>query len=71
MRIARDGKFLDELAKQNPVIYRQFGGLRPETYITIRGKDLLELKLKALDRLAEEGMDAVLVAAIERGVNTD
>ena len=69
--IARDGKFLDELAKQNPVIYLQFDGLRPEAYVTIRGEDLLELKLKALGRLAEKGMDAVLVAAIERGVNTD
>jgi hypothetical protein len=71
VRIARDDKFLDELAKQNPVIYFQFDGLRPETYVTIRGEDLLELKLKALDRLVEKGMDAVLVAAIERGVNTD
>ena len=71
VRIARDDKFLDELAKQNPVIYFQFDGLRPETYVTIRGEDLLELKLKALDRLVEKGMDAVLVAAIERGVNTN
>ena len=71
VRIARDDKFLDELAEQNPVIYFQFDGLRPETYITIRGEDLLDLKLKALDRLAEKGMDAVLVAAIEHGVNTD
>jgi len=71
VHIARDDKFPDELAEQNPVIYFQFDGLRPETYITIRGEDLFELKLKALDRLAEKGMDAVLVAAIERGVNTD
>ena len=71
VRIARDDKFLDELAKQNPVIYFRFDGLRPETYVTIRGEDLLELKLKALDRLVEKGMDAVLVAAIERGVNTN
>jgi uncharacterized radical SAM superfamily Fe-S cluster-containing enzyme len=71
VRIARDDKFLDELAEQNPVIYFQFDGLRPETYITIRGEDLLDLKLKALDRLAEKGIDAVLVAAIEHGVNTD
>ena len=71
VRIARDDKFLDELAKQNPVIYFQFDGLRPETYVTIRGEGLLELKLKALDRLVEKGMDVVLVAAIERGVNTD
>ena len=52
-------------------IYFQFDGLRPETYLTIRGEDFLDMKLKALDRLAEKGMDAVLVAAIERGVNTD
>ena len=71
VRIARDDKFLDDLAKQNPVIYFQFDGLRPETYLTIRGEDFLDMKLKALDRLAEKGMDAVLVAAIERGVNTD
>ncbi len=71
VRIARGDKFLDELAKQNPVIYFQFDGLRPGTYLTIRGEDLIDLKLKALDRLAEKGIDAVLVAAIERGVNTD
>ena len=70
-RIARDDDFLEGLAKQNPVIYFQFDGLRRETYEIIRGKDLLDLKLKALDRLAEKGLDAVLVAAIERGVNTD
>jgi len=71
VRIARDDRFLDQLAEQNPVIYLQFDGLRPETYVTIRGEDLLDLKLKALERLAGKGIDAVLVAAIERGVNTD
>ncbi|WP_289086145.1 AAA family ATPase, partial [uncultured Sulfitobacter sp.] len=35
-----------------------------------RGRaDLVEEKLRALDRLAEADMHAVLVAAIERGVN--
>ena len=53
------------------MIYFQFGGLRRETFQTIRGEDLLDLKFKALNRLAEKGLDAVLVAAIERGVNTD
>ena len=53
------------------MIYFQFDGLRRETYETIRGEDLLDLKLRALDRLAENGLDTVLVAAIERGVNTD
>ncbi len=69
VRIARDDKFLDELARLNPVIYFQFDGLSPETYRTIRGEDLLDLKLLALDRMQEAGLDAVLVAAIERDVN--
>ena len=71
VRIARDDKFLEELAKLKPVIYFQFDGLRPETYLTIRGEDLLDLKLRALDRLHQAGLDTVLVAAIERGVNVD
>ncbi|MBO19237.1 MAG: radical SAM protein, partial [Chloroflexi bacterium] len=71
VRIARDDAFLDGLAQLEPVIYFQFDGLRPETYQTIRGEDLLDLKLRALDRMAEKSLDAVLVAAIERDVNTD
>ena len=71
VRIARDDRFLEGLAKLEPVIYFQFDGLRPETYLTLRGEDLLELKLLALDRMREAGLDVVLVAAVERGVNVD
>ena len=71
VRIAKDDRFLQQLARLDPVIYFQFDGLRPETYMTIRGEDLLETKLKALDRLHEAGLDAVIVAAIERDVNVD
>ena len=71
VRLARDDKFLADLAKLDPVIYFQFDGLRPETYLTIRGEDLLELKLLALDRMNQAGLNVVLVAAIERGVNVD
>ena len=71
VRIARDDRFLDGLAKLNPVIYFQFDGLRKETYLMLRGEDLLDLKLQALDRLQSAGLDAVLVAAVEKGVNVD
>ena len=71
VRIARDDRFLEGLAKVNPVIYFQFDGLRKETYLTLRGEDLLGLKLQALDRLQSAGLDAVLVAAVEKGVNVD
>ena len=71
VRIARDDKFLESLARLKPVIYFQFDGLRRETYRTIRGEDLLDTKLKALDRMQQAGLDAVIVAAIEHGVNVD
>jgi uncharacterized radical SAM superfamily Fe-S cluster-containing enzyme len=69
-RIARDDAFLAELAEVKPALYFQFDGFESETYRVIRGEpDLLPQKLKALDRLAEVGMDVTLVPAIERGVN--
>ena len=71
VRIARDDRFLESLAKLKPVIYFQFDGLRPETYRSIRGEDLLDLKLRALDRLHQAALDVVLVAAIERHINVD
>ena len=71
VRIARDDRFLEALAKLDPVIYFQFDGLRRETYLELRGEDLLDLKLRALDRMHQAGLDAVLVAAVETGVNVD
>ena len=69
VRIARDDRFLEGLAKLKPAIYFQFDSLDDETYVAIRGERLLETKLRALDRLAEADLDVGLVAAVERGVN--
>ena len=69
VRIAKDDRFLEGLAELKPSIYFQFDGLDDETYRTIRGEDLLETKMRALDRLAEVDLDVALVAAVERGVN--
>ena len=71
IRIAKDDRFLTGLADVGPTIYLQFDGFSTQTHEAIRGRDLLETKLKALDRLAEAGLDAVLVPAIEKGVNHD
>jgi uncharacterized radical SAM superfamily Fe-S cluster-containing enzyme len=69
-RIARDDRFLAELAEIRPSIYFQFDGFEAETYRIIRGEpDILEEKLQALDRLAEIGCDVVLVPAVERDIN--
>lgn len=70
IRIARDDRFLEGLAQVKPHIYMQFDGFDPRTYRLLRGRaDLLEIKLKALDRLAEVDLRVVLVPAIEYGVN--
>ena len=68
-RIATDPDWARELASLRPMIYLQFDGLEDETYVQLRGEPLLQEKLTALDRLAELGMDTILVAAVERGVN--
>jgi uncharacterized radical SAM superfamily Fe-S cluster-containing enzyme len=70
IRIARDDKFLAGLQRLKPHVYLQFDGFEAETNRIIRGKpDLIEDKLRALDRLAEADVRAVLVGAVERGVN--
>jgi len=69
-RIARDDRFLEQLNEVRPSLYFQFDGFDSETYRILRGEpDILEEKIRALDRLAEIGLHVTLVPAIERGVN--
>ena len=69
LRLAQDPVFARQLIDYHPAIYLQFDGLRAETYRSLRGRDLREVKKQALDNLAEAGLYAVLVATITRGVN--
>jgi tetraether lipid synthase len=70
LKLAHDDRLLTRLAGLKPTIYLQFDGFDPATNRALRGRDdLVATKLKTLDRLAEAGVRAVLVAAIERGVN--
>jgi hypothetical protein len=50
-------------------IYLQFDSLRPEPYAALRGRDLLEIKLKALKRLNAARLSTTLVMTLKRGLN--
>jgi len=70
IRIANDDRFLDGLSRLKPHIYMQFDGFDPQTNLMLRGRaDLVEIKLKALDRMADADLRVVLVPAIEHGIN--
>jgi uncharacterized radical SAM superfamily Fe-S cluster-containing enzyme len=69
-RIARDDKFVEQLAEVKPAFYFQFDGFERRTSLTLRGEaDIVEQRIRALDRLAAAGLHVTLVPAIERGVN--
>lgn len=69
-RISSDDRFLEQLNEVRPAIYFQFDGFDSETYRILRGEpNILEEKLRALDRLAQIGLSVTLVPAVERGVN--
>lgn len=69
IRLARDRRFVGELARLAPHVYLQFDGFEAATHLAIRGQDLREDKRRALEHCAEAGLTVTLVAAVERGVN--
>ncbi|MGQ0482448.1 MAG: radical SAM protein [Pseudonocardia sp.] len=75
IRLASDRRFVAALAERNlrhgkPLnIYLQFDGFDERTHREIRGKDLREIKRRALDNCAKVGLGVTLVAAVERGLN--
>jgi len=71
IRLARDRAFAQALAEYKTAIYLQFDGLREETHVKIRGRDLRDLKDGALAHCEEAGLSVTLVAAVEKGVNDD
>ncbi|MGI5149338.1 radical SAM protein [Plantactinospora sp. CA-294935] len=74
IRLASDRRFVAELGKRNRPgravnVYLQFDGFDERTHREIRGRDLREIKQRALDNCAEVGLTVTLVAAVERGLN--
>lgn len=69
IRFARDPELCDLLAENHTKVYLQFDGLESGSLEMLRGRDLVETKLKALDALGDAGVSVVLVATIAKGVN--
>jgi hypothetical protein len=75
IRLASDQSFAVALGARNGragksvSVYLQFDGLDEATHVAIRGRDLREVKRRALDNCAAAGLTVTLVAAVERGLN--
>jgi 7,8-dihydro-6-hydroxymethylpterin dimethyltransferase len=71
IRIAQDDKFLAGLADARPTVYLQFDGFSDRAHSLLRGQNLLDVKLQALDRLTQAKLDVVLVPTIASHINHD
>jgi uncharacterized radical SAM superfamily Fe-S cluster-containing enzyme len=71
VRLSQSVDYCRELkAAGASTIYLQFDGLTPEVYRFIRGVDLLDTKMKAIENLRQAGFDSVvLVVTLVKGVN--
>jgi uncharacterized radical SAM superfamily Fe-S cluster-containing enzyme len=71
LRLAQSVDYCRELKEAGvSTVYLQFDGLTPEVYKFIRGVDLLETKMKAIQNLREAGFSSVvLVVTLVKGVN--
>jgi uncharacterized radical SAM superfamily Fe-S cluster-containing enzyme len=71
LRLAQDPEYAKKLKGAGvSTIYLQFDGLTSDVYKFIRGLDLLETKMKAIENLRQAGYDSiVLVVTLVKGVN--
>lgn len=73
VRIAQDEKFVQALSELGSgfEIYLQFDSLVSETYEKMRGQDLLQTKMDAIEILFKYNIPVTLVTTVERAVNDD
>jgi len=71
VRISQDVEYAKNLKEAGvSTVYLQFDGLTSDVYKFIRGVDLLETKMKAIQNLREAGIHSiVLVVTLIKGVN--
>lgn len=73
IRIAKDEKFVEKLAQYAPgfEVYLQYDSLKSEALLSLRGEDLSEIRLKALENLNKYNLSTTLVVTLQKGLNSD
>ena len=72
LRLAADASYAAALREAGvSCAFLQFDGLRAGTYTALRGRDLTETKLRAVENCAAAGLPVVLVPTLAGGVNVD
>jgi uncharacterized radical SAM superfamily Fe-S cluster-containing enzyme len=72
LRLASDKEYIRRLqAAGLSSVFLQFDGVDDEIYRSLRGRALLNQKLKAIKNCRETALGVVLVPTLVRGVNTD
>jgi uncharacterized radical SAM superfamily Fe-S cluster-containing enzyme len=73
IRIAQDKGFAERLATYMPdfEIYLQFDSFRPNVLEKLRGKDLTDVRRKAIEVLNSLDLSTTLVVTLEKGQNDD
>lgn len=72
IRIAEDSDYVKKLKEAGlSSVFLQFDGTRDEIYQKLRGKDLLQHKVKAIENCARYGIGVILVPTLVYGVNID
>ncbi len=71
VRLGQDRAYLQRLKDAGlNAVYLQWDGVDDEVYQQIRGANLLEIKLRALENCAQLGIGVILVPTLVPGINT-
>lgn len=73
IRIAKDKEFAKRLASYMPdfELYLQWDSFKPSALETLRGKNLVEDRMKALEHLNELNLSTTFVVTLQKGLNDD
>jgi hypothetical protein len=70
IRISRRPELLGELKSRGlTAVYLQFDGLRRDTYLRLRGRDMSAVRPRCIEAARQAGLCVTLAVAVTRGVN--